>query len=178
MNTRKFKLSDEQASALEMAQMSSKAGSTALRYQAVRLYGLGYAVKTIEAICGCHRPSLMEWCAKYQKCGIAGLVDQRQGGNRARLSPAMLEAIQSLLHQYKPSQLLGQAASGSHGEFWSLATLACLVEQKYGIRYQSATSYRRLFEQCDFSYQRPSQQYHARAEFKVMAFEEALEKNC
>ena len=134
MNTRKFKLNCEQITALEVAQMSSQDGPTALRYQAVRLYGNGYAVKAIEAVCGCRRPSLMEWCAKYQKFGIAGLVDQRNGGNRARLSPAMLEAIQSRLDQYKPYQLLGQAAAGSHGEFWSLSTLACLVEQKYAIR--------------------------------------------
>ena len=59
------------------AQMSSNDAQLAKRYQAVRLYGSGYAVSEIQTICGCSLPSLWEWSRKYQQAGVAGLVDQR-----------------------------------------------------------------------------------------------------
>ena len=51
------------------------------------------------------------------------------------------------------------------------------MEQRYGLRYQSLTAYRTLLARCDFSYQRATKQYKSRNEFKVMDFEEQLEKN-
>lgn len=157
--------------------MSSHDAQLAKRYQAVRLYGRGYAVSAIQTICGCSLPSLWEWSRKYQQAGVAGLVDQRQGGNHTLLGPVAIEEVQGLLHRYKPHQLLAPGDYQGHGEFWTLADLAELVRNRYGVRYQSATSSRHLFAKCAFSYQRATQQYQSRSEAKVMAFEEQLEKN-
>lgn len=44
----------------------------------------------------------MEWCEKYQPDGIKGLLDQRQGGNRAILSAEVKER----LHSSRPEKLL------------------------------------------------------------------------
>ena len=157
--------------------MSSGEGASALRYQAVRLYGQGYTLATIQAVSGCALPSLYEWNRKYHSQGIAGLVDQRQGGNRAALQPLERESLHGLLHAYKPNQILAPTEYQGEGEFWSLADLACLVEKRFGVRYQSQTSYRNLFAHCEFSYQRTTQQYQSRSLDKVMLFEEELEKN-
>jgi transposase len=178
MSRQRIKLTQAQLNELQAAQLSSSDAALAMRYQAVRLYGSGYAVSEIQAICGCSLASLWEWSRKYQQTGVAGLVDQRQGGNHTLLSPLAVEEVQGLLHRYQPQQLLPPGEYQGSGEFWSLADLAHLIAKRYGVRYQSATSYRNLFAKCDFSYQRATQQYHSRSDTKVMAFEEALEKNC
>lgn len=177
MSRQRDKLTDEQEKELQAAQMSNEDAATAIRYQAVRLYGLGYAVVTSQEICRCREPSLWEWSRKYRSHGVAGLIDQRKGGNRAALRPREIEELQGLLHRYKPNQLLGQDDYSGNGEFWSLPTLVCIVEKRFGVQYKSPTSYRSLFVKCEFSYQRATQQYHSRSADKVMAFEEQLEKN-
>ena len=74
----------------------------------MRLYGQGYRVSEIEAICGCSRSALMTWCCTYRQEGVTGLLDQRKGGNHAKLKPEQIEAVQTLLHQYSPEQLWGE----------------------------------------------------------------------
>jgi|SRR5215203_4007610 len=177
MHRERKKLSSEQVNELQFAQDQSADAASALRFQAVRLYGTGYAVETIIPICRCSRPSLMEWNRKYHQGGIAALLDQRQGGNRALLSNEAIEALQGKLHQYQPQQLFAPGEYAGDGRFWTIATLSQLVERDYGVRYKRASSYRLLFDKCEFSYQRTSQHYLSRSEQRVMGFEEALEKN-
>jgi hypothetical protein len=105
----------------------------------VRLYGLGYAVATIQEICECGRTPA--------------------GGNRATLQPLALETLHGWLHGYKPNQLLAPTEYGDQGEFWSLGALAGLGAKRFGVRYWSLTSYRNLMVKCEFSYQRTTQQY-------------------
>ena len=149
---------------------------TRTRYQAVRLYGLGYRVAQVIDICACSTRSLLNWTRAYQERGLSALVDHRLGGNRARLSPAQIEALRNQLHRYTPAQLLGRGACLAEGQFWSVADLAKLVERDYGVTYQSPTSYRALLNKCDLSYQRPAKVYKSRSQAKVMASEEGLEK--
>jgi transposase len=171
------KLSIEQVNELQVAQDKSPDAASAMRFQAVRLYGAGYPVETIKTICRCSRPSLMEWNRKYHTGGLATLLDQRQGGNRALLSHAALEALQRTLHQYQPHQLFAASEYEGEGRFWTIATLSRLLERDYGVRYKRVSSYRVLFDKCDFSYQRTSHHYLSRREQCVIEFEEALEKN-
>ena len=105
------------------------------------------------------------------------LLDQRQGGNRALLRHEALEALHCTLHQYQPNQLFAPSEYEGDGRFWTVTTLARLVERDYGVRYKQVCSYRGLFDKCEFSYQRTSQHYLSRCEQRVVAFEEALEKN-
>jgi transposase len=177
MHRQRKKLTKEQVSELQIAQANSPNVSSALRFQAVRLYGMDYPVKEIMTICGCSRPSLMEWNRHYHQGGVARLIDQRQGGNHTLLCAEQIEHIQRLLHQYQPNQLFSRQQYEGEGRFWGIATLALLVEKEYAVRYKSASSYRQLFEKCDFSYQRTGHQYLSRSELKVVAFEEMLEKN-
>lgn len=177
MHRQRKKLTKDQVKELEVAQDSSSDKENALRYQAVRLYGTGYPVNEIESICGCSRVSLMKWNRKYHQVGVIGLLDQRQGGNRAYLSSEQKEKLQGLLHQYRPNQLFAASHYEGDGQFWTVASLSWLIEREYGVRYKCLSSYHQLFDQCDFSYQRPTQQYLSRNEQNVMAFEEELEKN-
>ena len=161
MAKRKFALTPEQDNELKAAYSQCRNSLTKIRYQAVRLYGTGYRVEEIENITGCSRPSLMEWCRAYRQLGVAGLVDKRRGGNRAFLTPSELEQVQQQLESYTPHQLLGAECYGD-GQFWTVPDLAKLVKHDYGITYKSASSYRLVFDRCDFSCQRPGSHYEGR----------------
>jgi transposase len=177
MNKRKFQLSAEQNNELQGAYQQSKDGAMKMRCQAVRLYGNGYAADEVIEITGCSRRRLLAWCRSYGNNGIAGLIDRRVGGNSAKLSGSEVEAVQAKLHQYRPNQLLRSDEYNGSGEFWTVSALSIWLEREFAVVYRSATSYRNLLKQCGLSRQRPAQQYKSRSEAKVMAFEEALEKN-
>jgi len=91
--------------------------------------------------------------------------------------PLEIEALSQLLHCYTPAQLLGAENCAGDGTHWTVTALQQVVLNKFGVSYQSLTSYRTLLERCDFSYQRTTKQYKSRNESKVMDFEEQLEKN-
>ena len=177
MRTRTFKLNGSQIQELQVAYLNCKDGATRSRYQAVRLYGSGYAVAEILTICGGSLSSLLAWCQSYRCECMAGLVDHRLGGNRARLLPLEIETLSELLHRYTPAQLLGADGSRGDGAHWRVSDLQQVVLDKFGVRYQSMTSYRTLFVRCGFSYQRTAKQYKSHNAFKVIDFEEQLEKN-
>jgi transposase len=176
MSTRNFCLTDVEANRLQAAYLHCDQADTKIRFQAVRLYGMGYKVAQILDICGCSQRSLVNWIRTYKAHGLTSLVDHRAGGNRARLKPEQIETVQNQLHRYSPAQLLGRDNCVGGGQFWTVPDLAYLLERDYGVRYQSTTSYRTLLEKCDFSYQRPAKQYKSHSESKLMQFEEALEK--
>jgi transposase len=105
-----------------MAYASCKDGPTRTRFQAVRLYGIGYSVVQIMDITGCSRTSLMEWCATYRQKGRTALLDQRRGGNRARLTKGQIQDLKDRLHTYTPSDLFGSRAATLDGQFWTIPT--------------------------------------------------------
>jgi transposase len=177
MAKRKFQLSTEQNQELQAAYHQSKAAGEKMRYQAVRLYGNNYPVEEVIEITGCSRRRLLAWSRDYQRHGIGGLIDGRVGGNSAKLSAEQLEAIQRKLYLYRPNQILRTDEYSGNGEFWGTRDLAILLKREYQVVYHSANSYRNLLRQCEFSRQRPAQQYKSRNELKVATFEEALEKN-
>jgi transposase len=176
MAKRQFQLTEKQVKELTHAYQNCKDGLTRTRYQAVRLYGTGYPVKEVMEITGCSQSSLMGWCRIYRIGGIAGLVDKRRGGNRAKLKPAQIEELKARLHQYTPADLFGSTAATADGQFWTVEDLQRATQQWYGVCYQSRTSYYSLFARCDFSRQRPAKAYKSRSEAKIAEFEEQLEK--
>ena len=177
MAKRKFILTAEERKELLRAYRTCKDAGTRTRYQAVRLYGEGYSEAEIEQISGCSRTSLMGWCRIYRADPSQGLVDKRAGGNRAKLSSLQIEELQQMLHQYTPKERLGHKASTTDGQFWTVADLALVVRERYGVEYQSRTSYSRLLHLCGFSYQKTEQVFKSRSETQVADFEEKLEKN-
>jgi transposase len=177
MAKRKFKLTEAERKDLLKAYQASKDAGTRTRYQAVRLYGEGYAEKEIERISGCSRTSLMEWCRAYRADHSQGLVDHRTGGNSARLSKMQIEELQQKLHQYTPKELFGTNASTADGQFWTVEDLIHAVREQYGVEYKSHTSYTSLLGLCGFSYQKTEKVFKSRSQSKVADFEEQLEKN-
>jgi transposase len=119
----------------------------------------------------------MAWCRKYRADGIAGLVDKRVGGNRAKLTPTQMDDLEARLQMYVPADLFGPTAATEGGQYWTVPDLQRAVVQWYGVSYRNGSSYHRLFAQCGFSYQRPAKVYKSRSVAQVVDFEEQLEKN-
>jgi len=177
MAKRQFTLTDTQEARLLQAYLRTKDGPTRTRYQAVRLYGLGYPVAQIAEITGCSRTSLMDWCRLYRTAGLPGLVDGRVGGNRAKLTPEQRQTVRAYLHQYTPRQLFGPDAATPDGQFWSIPDLKRAVQHWFGVTWSSSTSYAALLSDSEFTYQRPQKVFKSRREREIVAFEEQLEKN-
>ena len=152
MRQRAFQLTEAQACELQGAYQNCQDAQTRTRYQAVRLYGQGYATVRLSH-CGCSRSSLMEWCRSYRDAGVTALVDQRVGGNRALLTPPQLERLQYLLDSYTPGQLFGSDGCVGSGQFWTVGDLAHLIQREFAVSYKSETSLRALLDKCGFSYQ-------------------------
>jgi len=176
MAKRKFKLTEAERKDLLKAYQASKDAGTRTRYQAVRLYGEGYAETEIEQITGCSRTSLMEWCRAYRADPSQGLVDHRRGGNSAKLSKWQIEELQQKLHQYTPKEMFGAKASTADGQFWTVEDLMHVVREQYEVEYKSRTSYTSLLRLCGFSFQKTEKIFKSRSQTKVADFEEQLEK--
>ena len=177
MAKRKFNLTEAERKELLQAYRTCKNTATRTRYQAVRLYGEGYPVEEIMQITGCSRTSLMEWCRAYREDHAQGLVDKRAGGNHAKLNKLQIEELQQLLYQYTPRERLGPKACTIDGQFWSVEDLTLIIRERYGVEYQSRTSYSQLLHLCGFSYQKTEKVFKSRRETQVADFEEQLEKN-
>ena len=177
MAKRAFTVTDAQEARLQQAYLRTKDGPTRTRYQAVRLYGLGYPVAQIADITGCSRTSLMDWCRLDAAQGLRGLVDGRRGGTRAKLAPDQREAVRTSLHQYTPRQLFGPDTATADGAFWSVPDLQRAVQDWFGVTWSSPSSSLTLLADCGFSYQRAQKVFKSRSEREVLAFEEQLENN-
>ena len=173
MAKRKFILTNKERFGLTQAYELSKDVLARTRYQAVRLYGEGYKVSEIEKITGCRRSSLMEWCCEYREKGVPSLVDKRVGGNSAKLTKLQIEDLGYRLRQYTPRDLSFPEAS----LYWAHPELARAIKKWYGVEYRSSSSYLRIFDVCEFSYQKVEKVYKPRSELKVLEFDEQVEKN-
>lgn len=151
MNHRRFTLNERECAEFQGAYHNSGDGQTRLRFQAVRLYRTGHRVDEIVAICGCPRTSLLTWCRTYRDEGITGLLDHRKGGNSAKLTVVQIETLRHWLQTYTPAQILGLDLRPSDGAFWTVPDLVHLVQERFGVTYKSANSYRSLFKRCGLS---------------------------
>src|SRR5258708_36742085 len=131
MAKRRFKLSVEQNQELQRIYRGCRDGATRTRYQAIRLYGEGYAVEEICHIASCNRSSLMEWTDKYRVGGLSALADHRGGRARAKLSLDQLAEIGQKVRIYRPRDVLGSHTQTISGQHWTVEDLPRCLERCY-----------------------------------------------
>ncbi len=149
------------------------------RLQAVRLYGSGTSMAQIIDITGCAESSVREWVQDYKRAGLVGLSPHydRSAQNASKLTAAQRADLCDRLHQYRPDQVLAPTLRVSQGQFWTVSDLHCALEQWYGVTYEDPGTYRTLFPDCGFSYQRAERVYKSRpSEAEIAVFEAELEK--
>jgi transposase len=118
------------------------------RLRAVLMYGTGLPLEEILGQAGCSRSSLLNWCRSFRFRGLAGLHDDRQGGNNARLTDGQINDLARRLRLYTPSSIFGQRASTPEGQQWKVEDLFKAIKLWYSVVYQSRASYYRLLEIC------------------------------
>jgi len=170
-------MSQAQVKELQNADHSTKRADERTRYQALWMYGEGYVVSEICHITGCSTTSLMDWQRKYHAEGLASLVDQRDGRNRAKMGDGQTAELSEKLRTYTPRDLFGLATHTVSGQHWTVEDLARAVEQWYGVMWQSRTSYQALFGRCGFTYQRSEKVYKSRRDRDVAQWQAEVEKN-
>lgn len=171
MAKRKFTLSQDERGELIQAYRVSKDVRTRIRYKALLLYAQGTPETEIERAIGCCRTSLMEWCRAYRAEHLQGLVDKRNGRNRAKLSESQVEALKQMLHQQTPKSILGQKSNTTDGQLWTVKDLVLVIRERYGIVYESRSAYYRIFNLCGLHFQKTEKVFRPRSEAKVAKFE-------
>jgi transposase len=178
MAHRQFTLTNQESTELRQAANRTREPEELKRLQAVRLYGEGQPMSDVVRLVDVAERSVLRWCAQYREEGLAGLASGRVGNqNAARLSREQRADLKDKLRQYKPDQVLPPRIRISAGAFWTVSDLRIAVQQWYGVRYQSDTSYRTLFKQCGYSLQRTERRYRSRpSDEEIADFEAELEK--
>jgi transposase len=179
MAKRQFQLSETEIGQLRRREQQTRQAAELKRLQAVRLYGSGMRIAQIMDMVGCAESSIRAWVREYRGAGLAGLSahHDRSAQNASKLSVAQRIDLRERLHQYRPHQVIAPELRISQGQFWTLSDLQIVVERWYGVVYEDGGSYRRLFDQCGFSYQRAERVYKSRpSEAEIAHFEAELEK--
>jgi transposase len=180
MAKRHFQLSEREIGQLRQREQQTHKVAELKRLQAVRLYGSGMRIAPIMDMVGCAESSIRAWVQAYQGAGLAGLSahHDRSAQNASKLSVGQRTELGDRLHQYRPHQVVAPALRISQGQFWTVRDLQIVVEQWYGVVYADQGSYRHLFDQCGFSYQRAERVYRSRpSEAEIADFEAELEKS-
>ena len=181
MKNRSFHLSPAESNALQSAFQNCHSLNTRNRYLAVRLYGNGYSLAQVQDICACSRNSLMLWVRAYRQSGLAGLVDRRtmSDSNPLKLNRRRTNSVSSL--RLNCSAKTPAPRTGSSGTSpilrpcWSVIMGWCTTTRLLIVTCSNvATS--RISAPPSGNFVSRIKQYKSHSEFKLMHFEEALEK--
>jgi transposase len=146
MGKRQFQLTAEEQQVFQAAERQTRDAYELRRLQAVRLYGSGMATSEITALVPCAARRIREWSQKDRAEGLRGLKSKWQGENALKLSRAQRADLKSRLADYRPDE--GRV---NRGQFWTVSDVAIVVEQWYGVRYQTTSSYHGLLHECGLS---------------------------
>ncbi|NJL54883.1 transposase [bacterium] len=178
MAKRQFQLSEAEIVAFRQAEAQTRDVRELKRLQAVRLYGSGESVDTIQKLVGCGPASPRQWVIKYRRGGLTALKSHWAVGNAKKLSDEQHQDLFEKLEQYSPEQVIAPDVRVQRGIFWTVSDLQIVIEQWYGVTYRSLTSYRSLLHASGLSYQKVETVYRSQPGAVQLAdFEAALEKN-
>jgi transposase len=178
MARRQFQLTEDEITAFRQAEAQTRDVRELKRLQAVRLYGDGESVATIQKLVGCGPVSPRQWASEYRRGGLAALQSRWAVGNASKLSAEQRQDLFQKLEQYSPEQVIAPDVRVERGSFWTVSDLQMVIEQWYGVTYASPQSYRNLLHASGLSYQKVEKIYRSRPGAVQLAdFEAELEKN-
>ncbi len=177
MAKRKFELTQAEIAAFRQAEQQTRDVRELKRLQAVRLYGSGESVTSIQRLTGCGPVSPCQWAIEYRRAGLAALRTQWRGGNASKLTAEQRRDLFEKLERYTPQQVLATDVRMEGGAFWTVSDLQIVVKQWYGVIYRSETSYRSLLHASGLSYQKVEKVYRSQpGAMRLADFEAELEK--
>jgi transposase len=178
MAKRQFQLTEDEISAFRQAEAHTRDVRELKRLQAVRLYGTGERVETIQKLVGCGPVSPAQWAVEYRRGGLAALKSHWAVGNAQKLTDEQRRDLFEKMEQYEPQQGIVPEVRVERGSFWTVSDLQIVIEQWYGVSYHSPTSYRNLLHASGLSYQKVEKVYRSQPGAVQLAdFEADLEKS-
>lgn len=130
------------------------------RAQAILLLCSGANECLISSLTGLEKKYVFKLRKKYLDKGVAGLKTKKRK-TKPLLTKNQIKAVVKTLKTRRPSDF------GINADFWTTAILAQLIQEHYGVRYSSKTSYYVLFREAKFSYHKPGTQYKDRNQARV-----------
>jgi transposase len=178
MAKRQFQLTEDEIAVFRQAEAQIRDVRELKRLQAVRLYGTGETVATIQKLVGCGPASPRQWAIDYRRGGLEGLKSRWAVGNANKLTEEQRQDLSEKLAQYSPEQAIAPDVRVEGGVFWTVSDLQIVIEQWYGVTYRSPTSYRSLLHGSGLSYQKVEKVYRSQpGAVQLTDFEAELEKN-
>ncbi len=178
MAERQFQLTEDEIAAFRQAEAQTRDVRELKRLQAVRLYGMGETVATIQKLVGCGPVSPRQWAIEYRRGGLNGLKSRWAVGNANKLTEERRRDLFEKLAQYSPEQVIAPEVRVECGDFWTVSDLQIVIESWYGVTYHSPTSYRTLLHASGLSYQKLEKVYRSQPGAVQLAdFEAELEKS-
>lgn len=139
------------------------------RAQAILILSNGVGEDLMSSLTGFEKKYVFKLRKKYLEKGLAGLRTKKRK-LKALLTKGQIKSIVKILQTAKPSDF------GINADFWSTSILAQLIEEQYGVRYKSKTSYYVLFREAKFSFHKPGTQYKNRNQAKIDEWEKDTKK--
>ena len=178
MAKRQFQLTEDEIAAFRQAEAQTQDVRELKRLQAVRLYGMGEPVSTIQKLVGCGPVSPRQWASLYRQGGLGALRIVWASGNAKKLTDKQRRDLGERLAQYTPEQVIAPDVRVERGAFWTVSDLQIVVERWYGVTYNSVRSYHNLLHTCGLSYQKVEKVYRSQpGAVQLAEFEAELEKN-
>jgi transposase len=104
MANRQFQLTADEIIAFRQAEAQTQNVRELKRLQAVRLYGMGERVETIQRLVGCGSASPRQWASIYRQGGLEALRIVWSSGNANKLSDEQRQDLREKMAQYTPEQ--------------------------------------------------------------------------
>lgn len=146
-----FKLNRTQIKRLEQAREEARIEKDVdwdNRLRAILLVGRdGKTRKEAAEVCEVSERTLYDWQNRFVDGGVAALRRGYSAGRPSRLTAQEREELANLVRE-------GPEAAGLDTGTWNCATIASVVQERFGVSY-SASQIRRILKQLKFSYQVP-----------------------
>ena len=139
-----------------MRPKGTKAELEARRRRAVAMLHEGRTLSEVARLVGVSPSSVFRWRAMYQRVGEEGLQAKRHPGRKPKLSARQRQRLAKLL-------LKGPRSHGYRTELWTLARVAEVIEEHFGVLYHPSNVWRML-RAMDWSCQKPQRRARERDE--------------
>ena len=117
------------------------------RLHGVLLVAQGMTCPEVASLLGDAPRSVEYWVGRFEKDGLAGLLEGERPGRPRRLSEKQMAAVDRVLR--RPPREVGLS-----GNIWDGKTLSMWMEQKYGVRL-GVRQCQRIFRRLGFRLRKP-----------------------
>lgn len=118
-----------------------------------------------------HVDTVDRWQTAFKREGVSGITDKPYPGNHHKLTREQKQVIKTTVFAKTPKDL-----RLSEKRFWTTKLLKQLIQEKFGVTYDSEATYRKLFYAFGFSCHKPGKHNRNQNPEAVERFRVAVKK--